>query len=114
MTEREQQSLFVTLVARLIEWATASGYELTFGEAWRSDATAELDAESGVGIVNSLHRLRLAVDLNLFRDGELLGTVEDYHPLGDYWCSLHPLARWGGNFTKPDADHFSLEWNGVQ
>lgn len=115
MTLREQQSLFVMLVGGLIEHAYSAGYELTFGEAWRTPEQARLNAQRGSGIVNSLHCERLAIDLNLFRDGKLLTSVEDYRPLGEYWKSLHSLARWGGDFTtRPDADHFSLTYGGVQ
>ena len=114
MTLRQQQSLFVRLTSKLIDWATENGYELTYGETWRSDETAQLDAAEGKGIVNSLHRLRLAVDWNLFRDGVLLTEVEDYRPLAESWKTLHPLCRAGIDFAKKDAVHFSLEWQGIR
>ena len=113
MTLREQQSLFVKLTADFIQWVYASGWELTFSEAWRSPQEAAVQAAAGAGIVNSLHVQRLAIDLNLFRDGALLTSVEDYLPLGVQWEGMHELARWGGRFTRPDADHFSLTFNGV-
>lgn len=106
------QRAFPPLVAKLIAYAYAQGYELTFGECWRSTATARLNAEQGRGIANSLHCERLAIDLCAFRDGVYLTRSEDYEPLGVYWASLHPLARWGGRFTRPDGNHFSLTWNG--
>lgn len=114
MTLREQQSLFVLLVAKLIYFARASGYELTFGETYRTKEQAEWNAAHGSGITNSLHCQRLAVDFNLFKGGEILTTVENYRPLGNYWKGLHALCRWGGDFSKPDADHFSMEWQGVR
>lgn len=115
MSLRELQSLHVRCVAKLIQWATDQGYELTWSETYRTPEQALLNAQSGKGIVHSLHLLRLAVDLNLFRDGTLLKTVEDYRPLGTYWKTLDPLCRWGGDFvTRPDADHFSLEFQGVK
>ena len=114
MTLREQQSLFVQLVANLINWTYENGYELTFSEAYRSPQEAALNAQSGVGIANSLHTQRLAIDLNLFRDDELLSTVADYKPLGDFWKSQSSLARWGGDFASPDADHFSLTYGGIE
>jgi hypothetical protein len=109
----DQQILFPPLVARLIDWAYSVGYTLTFGEAWRSPQEAAINAQTGAGITNSLHTQRLAIDINLFKDGVLLESVEDYRPLGEFWLTLHPLARWGGNFAKPDADHFSLTFDGV-
>jgi len=114
MTLRGQQSFFVLLVGQLIEWAYEQGYELTFGECFRTQEQAEWNAQHGTGISNSLHRIRLAIDLNLFRDGVLLGTVEDFRPLGEQWESMSYLARWGGSWAKPDAGHFSLEWQGVK
>jgi D-alanyl-D-alanine carboxypeptidase len=113
MTLREQQSLFVQLVGLFIEWCYAQGYELTFAEAWRSPQEAALQAAAGAGIVHSLHTERLAIDLNLFKDGQLLQTRSDYAPLGAQWKSMHELARWGGDFARVDADHFSLTYGGV-
>ena len=110
MTLRQLQSLHVRLVAKLIEYATSQGYELTWGEAWRTPEQAEINAKKGVGIRNSLHMDRLAVDLNLFRDGHFLSASDDHRPLGEFWESLHPLARWGGRFG--DGNHYSIEHNG--
>lgn len=99
---REKQSLFVMLVSRLIRWAYLNGYELTFGDAY---------ALSG-HMKNSLHGKRLAIDLNLFKDGQYLTRTEDHTPLGEYWESLHHLCRWGGRFK--DGNHYSMEHNGVK
>lgn len=115
MTLREKQSLFCTLVAKLIVWCYANGYELTFGEILRTSAQAIANASSGAGISNSLHLLALAVDFHLFKDGVYLADTASYKSLGDYWKSLHPLCRWGGDFSsRPDGNHFSLEHNGVK
>ena len=101
MTLREKQSLFVELIGKLIEFAYAEGYELTFGDAWAK--TGHRD--------NSCHYSRLAIDLNLFRYGKYFTSTEAHKPLGEYWESLHPLCRWGGRFS--DGNHYSLEHNGV-
>jgi len=114
MTLGEKQRLFVRLVGKLIEWSYANGYELSFGETVRTQAQAAANAASGAGIKKSNHLIRLAIDLNLFINGEYRTDSEAYTPLGDYWCSLDPLCRWGGNFSRPDGNHFSLEHNGVQ
>jgi len=112
MTLGEKQRLFVKLVGMLIAWCYANGYELTFGEAVRSKAQAEANAASGAGISNSLHLVRLAIDLNLFIGGIYQIGSEAYKPLGEFWKSLHPLCCWGGDFSKPDGNHFSLEHEG--
>lgn len=114
MTLREQQSLFVKLMATFELWCFDQGYELTLSEGWRSPEEAELQAAKGAGVGHSLHTLRLAQDLNLFHDGQLLTSVEDYQPIGEHWESVHELARWGGRFHRPDADHFSLTRGGVE
>lgn len=114
MTLREAQSIHVKFTAMLIEFAYLNGYELTWGQTLRTTAEAEHNAQIGAGISHSLHLIKLAVDLSLFKDGKFLDKVEDYQPLGEYWKGLHSLCRWGGDFHKPDADHFSIEWNGVK
>lgn len=113
MTLSEKQQLFVSLIAQLITWANDKGYRLTFGEAYRTPEQAKLNAKSGAGIANSLHTQRLAVDFNLFVNGEYKTKTEDYLPLGEYWESLG--GAWGGRFkSRPDGNHFSLGHNGVR
>ena len=114
MTLREQQSAFVLNVAKLVNWCYSNGYELTYSEAYRSPTEAAINAQTGAGIANSLHSLRLAVDFNLFRAGAILDEVANYRPVADYWKTLDPLCCWGGDFSKPDADHFSMTWNGIK
>lgn len=110
MTLREKQSLFVLLIGKFIDHAYALGYELTFGETYRTPAQAIAMAKAGKGIRNSLHVNRLAVDFNLFKDGHYCPYTEQWRPLGEYWESLHELARWGGRFG--DGNHLSLEHEG--
>ena len=114
-TLRQLQSDHVRYVGKLIEFAYSNGYELTWSETYRTPEQAMINAANGSGIVHSLHLIRLAVDLNLFKDGTLLSSVEDYRPLGGFWKSLDPLCCWGGDFTtRPDADHFSLTFQGIK
>lgn len=110
MTLRDQQSLFVKLLPRLIDYAYEQGYELTLGEAWRTPEQARLNADAGKGISNSLHIDRLAIDLNLFVAGAFVSGSAAHKPLGEFWEKLHPLCRWGGRFN--DGNHYSLEWQG--
>lgn len=115
MTLGQKQRLFTELVGKLITWSYQNGYELTFGDAYRTPEAATANAAAGKGIARSLHTIRLAVDLNLFIHGEYRTGSEDYRALGEYWKSLSPLARWGGDFTtRPDGNHFSLEHEGVR
>lgn len=114
MTLRELQSLHVRLTAQLIEFAYKLGYELTWGQTVRTESEAESNAASGAGIKNSLHKVGLAVDLNLFKDGKWLSNSEDHKPLGDFWKTLNPLCCWGGDFQKKDGNHYSITFNGVK
>lgn len=112
---RDLQWLLLQCIAKTVTWCEANGYTLSGGELWRTPEQAALNAASGAGIVNSLHLQRLAIDLNVFKDGVMAQTVDDFRPVGEYWKSLDPLCRWGGDFTtRPDADHFSITWMGIQ
>ena len=106
----DKQATFTVMIAKLILWADERGYKLTFGEAYRTPEQAELNARKGLGIRNSLHTQRLAVDFNLFIDGQYMAGSESYKPLGEYWESIG--GSWGGRFN--DGNHFSLEHNGVK
>lgn len=139
MTTSEKQRLFVNLYSQWLTWALSQGYELTFGEAYRSDEQAEINAigQSGRelvaatvqrlfpglavairnngkanGIRRTAHGNKLALDQNLFINGVYQTTTEAWRPLGEKWESLHPLCRWGGRFG--DGNHISLEHDGVK
>lgn len=114
LTLGQKQKLFSYLIAKMVCWAYAQGYLLTYGEALRTEIQAIANAASGAGISNSLHKIRLAIDFNLFIDNIYRTDSEAYRPLGEFWKSLHPLCRWGGDFKKPDGNHFSLEHEGVR
>jgi hypothetical protein len=68
---------------------------------------------SGTGhMKNSNHYIRLAQDLNLFKESTYISVSDDYKSLGKYWKSLNPLNRWGGDFKSKDGNHFSMLWKG--
>jgi len=98
---RKKQSRFTHMVALLILHAEQLGYELTFGDTYR-------DSRVDYGSPASLHRIRLAVDFNLFKAGTYLIETSDFLPLGEYWESIG--GTWGGRFD--DGNHFSLEHGG--
>lgn len=107
-TLRQKQSRFVRMIGQLIAYAYDNGYELTFGEAYRTPEQAALNAKSGKGIANSLHTERLAVDFMLFKDGKWLDKTEDHAVLGAKWEAMG--GAWGGRFK--DGNHYSLEHGG--
>jgi len=106
----EKQAKFTLMIAKLIEKANEMGYKMTFAEAYRPPELAELYAKQGRGIRNSLHRERLAVDFNVFKNGKYLMKGADFEDLGKWWESQG--GTWGGRFN--DGNHFSLEHNGVK
>lgn len=118
-----KQSQFTFTLARFLLWLESKGYTVILGEAFRPADVAEIYAKQGRGISDSNHTLRLAIDLVIFKNIKPLDSFVEYQILGDEWKSLHPSARWGGDFTKlidgkklhaPDCAHFSFEHNGVQ
>jgi hypothetical protein len=103
MTLRETQSRFVVMVAQLLTEATALGYELTLGDAYR-------DPRVPYGHPTSLHKQRLAIDLNLFKDGVFQDGTAAHRPLGEWWESIG--GTWGGRFE--DGNHYALAWGGMK
>ena len=106
------QQQFSQDAARLIAYAATQGFAVTLGEAWRSPEQAQWNAEHGSGIANSLHCQRLAIDLNLFKDGVYLTGKDGYDVLGAWWKALGPGHCWGGDFTRADYDHYSITPDG--
>lgn len=113
LTLGQKQRLFTKLVAQLIQYAYAQGYELTLGDAYRDPRVhGDVGVKKSYSSANSVHKQRLAIDLNLFKDGQYLTTTEAHKPLGQFWKSLHPLCRWGGDFSTPDGNHYSMTHEG--
>lgn len=136
MTLAEKQRELPLMFASLVTWAYSQGYELTLGEAYRSDEQSEINAigpaarvhladlvatqfpilatkirnNTGSGIRGSLHGERLAIDLNLFINGIYQTSSEAYRPLGEKWLALG--GTWGGIWG--DGNHFSIAHEGLK
>ena len=68
MTLRQKQSMYARLVADLILKAYELGYEVTLGDAYRDPRLhGAVGVKAGYGHAKSCHKLRLAIDLNLFK-----------------------------------------------
>lgn len=93
MSLGEQQRIFTKKVALLILYAYELGYELSFGDAWAK--TGHIDG--------SFHYKRLAIDLNLFKNGVYLTRTDQHQPLGEFWESIG--GTWGGRWE--DGNHYS-------
>ena len=113
LTLGQKQRLFAKYVPRLIDKAYELGYEVTLGDAFRDPRVhGDIGIKKGYGHAKSAHKQKLAIDLNLFKDGVYLPNTEDRKELGEFWESIHELARWGGRFN--DGNHYSFEHNGVK
>jgi hypothetical protein len=84
-----------------VDLAAITDMTVSIGDAYRDERCA-------YGSPNSLHRLRLAIDLNLFRDGVFLTSTNDHLPLGEFLESIG--GTWGGRFG--DGNHYSLAYGG--
>jgi hypothetical protein len=131
----QAQEEFSLCLAKFVLWIYEQGWRVRWGEVWRTEEQAAIYATKdpsllaqierllglskqlrpGAGIKSSVHRKKLAADLYLVIEGDsVTWNGDDYKPLGDKWKSMHSLARWGGDFARRDAFHFSFEWNGVK
>lgn len=104
MTLRQQQSRFARKVADLIIQAEAMGFEVTLGDAYRDPRVhGAFGEKKAYGSAKSFHKQRLAIDLNLFKDGKFLQGTDAHRPLGEWWESQG--GTWGGRFN--DGNHYS-------
>ena len=99
MTLGQKQRKFTQMVGRLIAYAYSIGYELTLGDAYRDPRLhGAVGTKQGYGHAKSCHKMRLAIDLNLFRGGQLLTATDDHRPLGEWWENQGGI--WGGPFPR--------------
>jgi hypothetical protein len=112
-----KQQQFTGCVALLVLYAESLGYGLTYGDSYRDPRVhGEFGEKESYSAAHSVHKQRLAVDFNLFVDGEYIadGHSEHWYELGLYWEGLCSDARWGGRFSSGDSNHFSFEHNGFK
>ena len=93
----EEQRAFSKALAQLILYAYEIGYEISMGNVW---------AKTGHK-VNSNHYIRLAADINLFKDGVYLTDGSGHDKLHDYWDTLGGATR-----IDRDLNHYSFEHDG--
>lgn len=109
MTLGQKQRKFPQMVANLINFIYLQGYEVTFGDAFRDPRVfGHVGVKEGYGRKFSNHKIKLAIDLNLFKDGVYLTKTSDHEFAGLFWEEMG--GEWGGRFE--DGNHYSLEHNG--
>ena len=98
----QKQRRFSLMLAKLIAYAYHLGYEISMGDVW-----AKTGHRGG-----SMHYIRLAADLNLFKDSVYLSgeaAASGHNMLHNYWDTI------GGSDRIPgDLNHYSIEHNGVR
>ena len=111
-----KQEIFTRALALLLQFASFRGFDIRMGQVERSKEEAKR-----LGFDKSLHCSRLAADLNLFNDGKFLSQSEDHRTLGEFWESLSGDYEgerltfcWGGRFSRPDGNHYSIENKGTK
>jgi hypothetical protein len=100
------QFIFSLSVSYLIKKIFDMGYTCSLGEAYRPQVTQEYYFKKGLSkTLNSKHLLRCAIDLNLFKDGNLVNDRIVWVELYNYWISL---SRYNSPMFKNffDLGHF--------
>jgi len=100
MSLGQKQRKFTLMLGQLICYAYSLGYEFSLGRGSVSKAANKADG----GHKRSLHLLRLAQDLNLFKDESFLTDGGRHSVLHDYWDKLGGAKR-----IAKDMNHYSLE-----
>jgi hypothetical protein len=109
----EKQELFPLLLMSLVHYIYGKGYKIRWGDGFRAPRLhGAMGVKKGYGHKNSCHKLKLAQDINLFKDGKFLTSTKAHAVFGEYWKSLNPLCCWGGDFKKKDGNHYSITHNG--
>ena len=115
MSLSERQRRFTVCLSQLYVFIHEQGYEFTLGDAYRDPrAFGAWGIKGRYSHAYSVHKVRLAQDINLFVDGRYIsdGCHPAYEEIGAYWKTLDPEAKWGGDFN--DANHFSFIHRGMK
>ena len=104
----DNQQAFLLDFCKLVNFAVEKGFTVTSGELLRTPEQQKLYVQTGRSkTMASNHLRKLAGDLNFFLNDVYITDRKLLVPLGEYWESLHPLNRWGGNFNNfKDCPHF--------
>lgn len=107
----KKQELFMRLLPRLIDKAHKLGFEIRGGDLFRDPrAFGAMGVKGPYGNKYSCHKMKLAIDLNLFKDGEFIETTEGHQELGEWWEEQDIWTCWGGRFG--DGNHYSITHQG--
>ena len=95
----QKQELFMRLLPRLIDKAHELGFEIRGGDLFRDSRSHGDYGEDKIcgdkkvyGHKRSCHKLKLAIDLNLIKDGVLVSSSEGHRELGEWWEKQNELC----------------------
>jgi hypothetical protein len=109
MKLREKQSRFLIDIANLIIYAKTENIELTGGELYRTIEQQQIYVKQGKSkTLKSKHLQRLAIDLNVFINGEYKEDKESHKKLAKYWEEIRPENKSGYSWGW-DANHYQTE-----
>lgn len=101
------------MIPGLINKAIEMGFEITLGDAYRDPRLhGGMGVKQGYGHSKSAHKIRLAIDLNLFKDGVYIQDDTGHRQLGKWWVQQCPDCAWGGEFG--DFNHYSFRHEGMK
>ncbi len=100
MSLGELQEEFMLMVGHLIIYAYSLGYRIRGGHLLRCRLCL-------TGAKQSVHKDKLAIDLNLFKDGQFLTDGTGHDELHDFWDQMGGAER-----IPNDLNHYSMEYQG--
>lgn len=108
MSLGKEQEAFSKDVLSLFTYLHEKGFQVRIGEAYRTKEQQEIYIKAKRSqTFNSMHLKKCAIDLHIFKGGVWLKAKGELQKIGDFWESLSPKNRWGGNWKSfTDCPHF--------
>ena len=101
------------MVPLLFQYAHFHGYEIRIGDCFRDPRVhGDVGTKMAYGHKDSCHKLKLAIDVNLMKDGVYLegqAAKDGHNFLHDFWNMLGGASR-----IPHDLNHYSLEYKGMR
>ena len=109
-----KQELFSRMIPLLYLFAQFHGYQIRSGDLFRDPRThGEIGQDFGpYGHKNSCHKLKLAIDCNITKDGVYLdgmAAADAHNFLHNFWDLLGGAKR-----IPHDLNHYSISHNGFR